>query len=215
MSPSSAGTAGPPPPCALSDGRYLYRQRRRLTLLGSASVTAPEMSVAPPPPRIAPLSVAASHLAADTSSDLGGDFYVVQHTSHGVRLLIGDVRGKGPHAARSVAGLPAAFRAEAEEVRSLPELSARVEHALQDEQARQAGDEAQEDFVTALLLAIDGAATAVCVINRGHPAPLAVSRSIVELLRSLAKIGTIEVRHGVTCHVVRGRIQLTDAGTRE
>ena len=57
---------------------------------------------------------------------IGGDLYEAVNTAHGVRLLIGDVRGKGLLAVETAAAMLAAFREAAYEVYTLAEVARRI-----------------------------------------------------------------------------------------
>ncbi|WP_419196533.1 hypothetical protein [Actinacidiphila glaucinigra] len=48
------------------------------------------------PERIGPLCVAASYQASDAHATVGGDLYAAARITGATRILIGDVRGKGP-----------------------------------------------------------------------------------------------------------------------
>ena len=95
-----------------------------------------------------------------------GDFYEALETPHGVRLLVGDVRGKGLDAVRLAGVVLGSFRDAAQDHPDLAQVTAALDQGV----TRAIGP---EDFVTAVLVqvAIDGNAI---VVNRGHPAPLLV-----------------------------------------
>lgn len=61
---------------------------------------------------------------------IGGDLYVVQDTPHGVRVMVGDVRGKGLGAVSAVCADLGAFRYAADEAEDLPGLVTALERAL-------------------------------------------------------------------------------------
>ncbi|GAA3307787.1 hypothetical protein GCM10020295_67740 [Streptomyces cinereospinus] len=90
-------------------------------------------------------------------------------TAHGVRVLMGDVRGHGPDASRAAGAVLDGFHGVAHE----PGLG-RVLHGLQEALAQhlrgRPPDERAEEFVTALLLEI-GPDGEVRALNCGHPWP--------------------------------------------
>ncbi|MCX5316072.1 hypothetical protein [Streptomyces sp. NBC_00154] len=49
-------------------------------------------------------------LAAETGAQVGGDLYEAVQTRYGVRMIVGDVRGKRLNAMRAVAVVLGAFR---------------------------------------------------------------------------------------------------------
>jgi serine phosphatase RsbU (regulator of sigma subunit) len=135
----------------------------------------------PLPPRIAGLNVAAAQVSADRGAAIGGDLYEAIATEHGVRVVMGDVRGHGLAAVSTAAALLGSFR---EAVHDEPELGSvlrRLERALARhlrERARaehpSAGAEPDnpvaEEFVTVLLLEI-GPDSEMHFLNCGHPWP--------------------------------------------
>ncbi|WP_327414822.1 hypothetical protein [Streptomyces sp. NBC_01233] len=74
----------------------------------------------PPKPaeRIGGLHVSAWYEAAQADAFVGGDLYAVQDTPYGVRLAVGDVRGKGLGAAADRAGGTPGRRRVTQRVRS-------------------------------------------------------------------------------------------------
>nr|WP_234377103.1 PP2C family protein-serine/threonine phosphatase [Streptomyces sp. TP-A0356] len=149
--------------------------RRTHARLASAReiAEAAQRAVLPEPAaRIGGLDIAARYEAAQAGAFIGGDLYAVQDSPHGVRLVVGDVRGKGMGAVAAVAVVIGAFR-EAAEQESTPEAVAqRLERALSREGTRRDGLDAFEGFTTAVLAEIPHGAGVVRIVNRGHPAPL-------------------------------------------
>jgi phosphoserine phosphatase RsbU/P len=120
------------------------------------------------PDRIGRLRLAAHYESAAREASLGGDLYAALPTSFGVRLLIGDVRGKGLDAVRLASVILGAFRERAHERADLRTLATDLDRAV----ARVAEP---EDFVTAVLAQLDDD-DCLSVVNAGHPAPLLVRR---------------------------------------
>ncbi len=149
--------------------------RRKNERLASARgiAEAAQRAVLPEPAAwIGGLDIAARYEAAQAGAFIGGDLYAVQDTPHGVRLVVGDVRGKGMGAVAVVAVVIGAFR-EAAEQESTPEAVAqRLERALSREGTRRDGPDMVEGFTTAVLAEIPHGGDLVRILNRGHPAPL-------------------------------------------
>jgi serine phosphatase RsbU (regulator of sigma subunit) len=123
--------------------------------------------------RIGGLRVAARYEAAQAGTFIGGDLFAVQDTPYGVRLIVGDVRGKGLGAVEAVAVVIGAFREAAEQERALEAVAQRLERALTREGTRRASLDAFEGFTTAALAEIPrGGRSRIRVVNRGHPDPL-------------------------------------------
>ncbi|GGY03865.1 PP2C family protein-serine/threonine phosphatase [Streptomyces minutiscleroticus] len=134
---------------------------------------AAQLAVLPTPAaRIGGLEIAARYEAAQQDAFIGGDLYAVQDSPHGVRLVVGDVRGKGMGAVAAVAVVIGAFREAAEQEATLEAVAQRLERALAREGTRRDGLDAFEGFTTALLAEFPHGAGAVRVVNRGHPPPL-------------------------------------------
>lgn len=156
---------------ALGVNRVLRRSGRRLETVRSVSEAAQRALLPAPPGRIGPLSIAARYEAAASEARIGGDIYAAQATPYGIRLFIGDVRGKGMGAVGAVAVLLGAFREAADDEPDLPRLAGRLDRAL-DRHREQAGGEAGlEGFTTGLLAeyTLDGGT--LRLVNRGHPPP--------------------------------------------
>ncbi|MFE9512894.1 PP2C family protein-serine/threonine phosphatase [Streptomyces sp. NPDC006643] len=149
--------------------------RRSGERLASARVIAEaaQRAVLPTPAaRIGGLHIAARYEAAEEGAFIGGDLFAVQDTEYGVRLVVGDVRGKGMGAVETVAVVIGAFREAAEQERSLEGVARRLERALTREGTRRTGIDLFEGFTTAVLAEIPHAEGMVRVVNRGHPEPL-------------------------------------------
>ncbi|MEV0927983.1 PP2C family protein-serine/threonine phosphatase [Streptomyces spongiicola] len=134
-----------------------------------------------PDERIDGLQVAARYEAAERDAFIGGDLYAVQETPYGVRLIVGDVRGKGLGAVGTVALVLGAFREAAEQEPSLAGVAQRLERALAREGAWEAGSEnsenseSSEGFTTAVLAEVPGDGERIRIVNRGHPSPLLIA----------------------------------------
>lgn len=149
--------------------------RRGSEQLASARVIAETaMRAVLPKPNdwIGGLHVAARYEAAQADEFVGGDLFAVVDTPHGVRLVVGDVRGKGLDAVEAVAVIIGAFREVAEHEASLEGVAQRLERALAREGERRGGIDPVEGFVTAVLAEIPHGAAEVRIVNRGHPEPL-------------------------------------------
>ncbi|CAL9570482.1 hypothetical protein SUDANB6_04851 [Streptomyces sp. enrichment culture] len=162
------------------------RQARRIA--GAAQ----EVLLRPPPPRIDGLSVAAAQLSADPGAAIGGDLYEAVATEHGVRVVMGDVRGHGVAALGTAAAVLGSFREAAYDEPGLDRVLRRLDRALARhlrERARAEHpcpgplptDPVTEEFVTVLLLEI-GPDGEVRVLNCGHPWPYRLAGTRIEPL---------------------------------
>ncbi|MFB6528104.1 MULTISPECIES: PP2C family protein-serine/threonine phosphatase [unclassified Streptomyces] len=163
---------------ALLINRVVLRSGERLASARVIAETAQKAVLPTPAERIGGLQCAARYEAAQADAFIGGDLFAVQDTPWGVRLVVGDVRGKGMDAVEAVAVVIGAFREAAEQERTLEGVAQRLERALAREGTRRHGLDAFEGFTTAVLAEIprsDGSGTFdgfVRVVNRGHPPPL-------------------------------------------
>jgi phosphoserine phosphatase RsbU/P len=118
------------------------------------------------PAALGSLRLAVLYASASVEASIGGDFYEVLETSHGVRLLVGDVRGKGLDAVRLAGVVLGSFRDVAQDRPDLTQVAAALDRSV----TRAIGP---EDFVTAVAVQVLGDGSAI-VLNCGHPAPLLV-----------------------------------------
>lgn len=118
------------------------------------------------PHRSAGVELAARYVSAYEEAGVGGDLYEVVPGSEGLRLIVGDVCGKGLGAVRLASAVMGAFRQSAA-VRS--ELS-QVARDLDILVSREPAPERGTSFVTAVLVELTG--DEVRVTSCGHPCPL-------------------------------------------
>ncbi|WAZ22658.1 serine/threonine-protein phosphatase [Streptomyces cinnabarinus] len=134
---------------------------------------ATQRAVLPQPvERIGGFDIAARYEAAQADAFIGGDLYAVVDSPWGVRLVVGDVRGKGMGAVAAVAVVIGAFREAAEQEPDLEGVARRLERALTREGTRREGIDAHEGFTTAVLAELPHGEGVVRIVNRGHPPPL-------------------------------------------
>ncbi|MGW1023419.1 PP2C family protein-serine/threonine phosphatase [Streptomyces sp. NPDC002577] len=170
--------------------RTLLRELRQARKVAGA---AQNVLLRPLPPRIDGLALAAGRLCADRGAMVGGDLYEVMATEHGVRVVMGDVRGHGLGAIGTVAALLGSFREAAHDEPELASVMRRLERAMARHLCERARAEhpssgpaaapgfgtpgamepdgpAAEEFATVLLLEIrrDGE---IVALNCGHPWP--------------------------------------------
>jgi phosphoserine phosphatase RsbU/P len=127
----------------------------------------------PIPPRLGRVALAVRYLSASEDALVGGDFYDLAVTRHGLRVLVGDVKGKGLEAVQLAALVLASFRAAATQA-SLVELAAELDRSIRPQLG-------EEDFVTAVLAQF-GRHGELQLVNCGHPPPLRFRAGAVELL---------------------------------
>lgn len=144
------------------------RQVREAELASVRSIaeTAQRVLLRPVPRAAGDLRIALSYTSAVADARIGGDLYEVVTSPAGVRVIVGDVQGKGLEAVETAAVVLGAFREAAYDEPDLQAVGERVERALDRYLS-------SEKFVTAIMAEI-GDGTSVTMLNYGHPAPLAV-----------------------------------------
>jgi serine phosphatase RsbU (regulator of sigma subunit) len=145
--------------------RSRLRREAHLVAVQSAADAASRAILRPLPRELSGVPVAVTYMSASEAARIGGDLYEAVDTAHGLRMVIGDVRGKGLEAVRLAALALGAFREAAHREAHLHDVGAAMHTAVR----RDAG---AEDFVTAVLVEVhDGQ---VRMLGCGHPHPLRV-----------------------------------------
>ncbi|WP_320773731.1 PP2C family protein-serine/threonine phosphatase [Streptomyces sp. CRN 30] len=151
---------------------FVRRTDERLATAREIAEAAQRAVLPQPVERLGGFEIAACYEAAQADAFIGGDLYAVQDSPRGIRLIVGDVRGKGMGAVAAVAVVIGAFREAAEQEASLEAVAQRLERALAREGTRREGLDAFEGFTTAVLVELPHGDGVVRVVNRGHPPPL-------------------------------------------
>lgn len=155
--------------------RLVVRYGRRMTEVRTVAESVQLALLPEPPLRLAGYDIAASYRAAQTEARIGGDLYAVHDSPWGLRVFIGDVRGKGMGAVSTVALLLGAFREAAEDVPTLEALGARLNRRLAREAPGLGEELRMEGFTTAVLAEFPHGGELVRLLNFGHPGPYLVS----------------------------------------
>ncbi|MFE0517160.1 PP2C family protein-serine/threonine phosphatase [Streptomyces sp. NPDC058964] len=140
----------------------------------------------PLPRRIENVEIESLYLAAQEQARIGGDFYEAAATPYGVRLLIGDVRGKGLSAVGAASAVISCFREAAHDEPDLTGIIHRLETSIARHSAAFPGQDLPERFATALIAEIPPDGGHVRLLNCGHPPPLLVHRGKMSVLEPTA-----------------------------
>ncbi|MFJ8486942.1 PP2C family protein-serine/threonine phosphatase [Streptomyces sp. NPDC094038] len=153
-----------------------HRTRRERTLADVRFVAeiAQRVLLRPVPHRIGNLLLESFYLSAAAEARIGGDLFEAVPTAYGVRLLIGDVRGKGLLAVETAAAMLGAFREAAHDEPDLRALVERVDTSMSRRADWLGGTELGERFVTAVFAEIPEGERIVRILNCGHPPPLLI-----------------------------------------
>jgi hypothetical protein len=155
---------------AAAVARIRQRQAERIEELLRLAAVAQQAVLRPLGPQLGSLAVAGRYISATAAADIGGDLYEALDTPYGVRIIIGDVRGKGLDAVRLASIVLGSYRHVAYERPELRGIVTDLDRAV----ARSVGD---EDFVTAVLIEERGGT--LTIVNCGHPSPLLLRRGQV------------------------------------
>jgi serine phosphatase RsbU (regulator of sigma subunit) len=151
------------------------RRERVLEDVRSVAEAAQHALLKPVPETVGPFQVAVRYSAAAAEARIGGDLYALVSTPYGVRLIVGDVRGKGLPAVGTAALVLGVFREAAYDEPDLLAVVDRIERSL----ARNLG---HDDFVTAVVAGHPRTGQ-LELVNCGHAPPLVVrgSEGVVEV----------------------------------
>jgi hypothetical protein len=173
-----------------------FRTEKRFRRVQTVAEVVQLALLRPLPAQVGPVRVAGFYRAADDEALIGGDLYSVRRTPFGIRVIVGDVRGKGIETTQTVATVLSAFREAALLQPTLPQLADRIDTALQLDRenselypatsdtfpalAPPKGSEGavspvDELFVTAVLLEFSSDGREVRTLDRGHQPLLLVS----------------------------------------
>jgi PAS domain S-box-containing protein len=151
------------------DNARMFGREQRIALTLQRSLLPDKL------PSLPTLDTAAVYHAAARDGTVGGDWYDVIPLSCGrVGLVMGDVMGRGVHAAALMGQLRAAIRAYAAQ-----DLAPGAVLGLLDDLVRELGD---DTIVTCVYAVYDPVEEKMCVANAGHLPPLLVTRDGVQRL---------------------------------
>jgi serine phosphatase RsbU (regulator of sigma subunit) len=182
---------------ALDTAATFEHQSERLAGVTLVAEAAQRAILAPPPARVGAVALSARYLSAAVEAQIGGDLYEIVRGPTSVRMLVGDVRGKGLSAVRTATVVLGEFRAAAASAGDVAhvarEIDRRIVPYLPDD----------EDFVTGVLVDIrsDGCFD---VVSCGHPAPVLLSASGV--VETVALDHSPPLGLGVDPVVARGKL---------
>jgi serine phosphatase RsbU (regulator of sigma subunit) len=158
----------------IAAARGRERRRERFDRLAIVAEAAQHAILRPIPPQVGQVAFAVRYLSASQDALIGGDLYDVLATAHGVRMVIGDVRGKGIDAVRLAALVLGFFRESAAIESDLATVAKDVDSAV----ATYLSD---EDFVTAAFVDLSDTGR-MSIVNCGHHPPLRLSPTSFEKL---------------------------------
>ncbi|MFL6056746.1 MAG: PP2C family protein-serine/threonine phosphatase [Actinoallomurus sp.] len=151
------------------------KRERILADVRSVAEVAQRVLLRPVPRRVGSMHIAVRYTSATAEARIGGDLYEVTLTPSGVRVIVGDVQGKGLEAVETAADVLGAFREAAYDEPDLTGVATRIEAALRrrlssDPSEQRSAEDSGEKFVTAVLAEF-GEGEVVTLLNYGHPSP--------------------------------------------
>jgi phosphoserine phosphatase RsbU/P len=115
------------------------------------------------PARAGHVAIAARYQSAARGALVGGDLYDCYHSTDHIRIVVGDVRGKGIAGVEQAARVIRAFRQAGALRDTLAEVAEEMDDYL-------AGFFSEEEFVTALLVEVTEPGV-LRLVSAGHPGP--------------------------------------------
>ncbi|MEW2623559.1 PP2C family protein-serine/threonine phosphatase [Streptomyces sp. NPDC048106] len=163
---------------ALAIAWILIRRDESLLRVRDIAETTRRTVLRPLPSGLGGLDHCAIYLPAVHEALIGGDFYDIQPSPWGVRVLIGDVQGKGLDAVEVASVLLGTFREAGYHEESLQTIASRMEVRLCRQTAESAAmgvEENRDRFATAVILAFPADEPQILeMVNLGHDPPLLV-----------------------------------------
>ncbi|MGW1894381.1 PP2C family protein-serine/threonine phosphatase [Streptomyces sp. NPDC002004] len=132
------------------------------------------------------VEIESMYVAAQAQARIGGDFYEAADTQYGVRLLIGDVRGKGLAAVGAASAVVNSFREAAYDEPDLTGIIHRLETSITRHSSAFPTQDLPERFATAILAEIPHSGGPLKILNCGHPPPLLVHEGEIHVLDPIA-----------------------------
>jgi sigma-B regulation protein RsbU (phosphoserine phosphatase) len=141
------------------------RREQHVRRVAQVAAVAQAAILHPVPAEVGGVVLASRYVSATTDALVGGDLYDVVAFGGGVRIIVGDARGKGLAALHTSAAVLSAFRHAAPQAgQGLDDVARSIEAAILPALE-------EEDFVTAVLCEVhpDGR---LDLVRCGHPSPL-------------------------------------------
>lgn len=157
--------------------RVRLRYDQDLRELTAVAEVVQRVVLRPLAPRLGDVDLHLLYVAAAAKARIGGDFYEGVRVPGAVRLMLGDVQGKGLGAVETASVLLGFFRAAVNDAPDLPALADRLEEGLERYGAWDPDSDAAERFATVVLVEIPDDGDVVRLLSCGHPAPLLQTRA--------------------------------------
>ncbi|MER8036930.1 PP2C family protein-serine/threonine phosphatase [Streptomyces hydrogenans] len=158
------------------------RQRREAELrqVSAVAEAAQWALLRPLPARLGTVDLRLLYEASAAGAHVGGDFYKALKVRDGVRIMLGDVQGKGLPAVEAASLLLGSFREAAYTAPDLPAIAQRLEASMARYAERAPESDAADRFSTVLLAEIPDDRPVIRLLSCGHPAPVVLRDGAVE-----------------------------------
>ncbi|WP_017237348.1 PP2C family protein-serine/threonine phosphatase [Streptomyces sp. SS] len=148
------------------------RYERDLREVTAVAEVVQRVVLRPLPDRLGRFDLHLLYLAAAAKARIGGDFYEAVRVPGAVRVMLGDVQGKGLGAVETASVLLGAFRATVNDAPDLATLADRLDEGLARYGGWDPDSDAAERFATVVLVELPDDRDVALLLSCGHPAPL-------------------------------------------
>ncbi|MFJ8297842.1 PP2C family protein-serine/threonine phosphatase [Streptomyces sp. NPDC094447] len=152
--------------------RVRTRYERDMRELTAVAEVVQRVVLRPLPARLGRFDLRLLYVAAAAKARIGGDFYEAVRVPGAVRIMLGDVQGKGLGAVETASVLLGSFRAAVDDASGLPALADRLEEGLARYGAWDPDSDAAERFATVVLVELPDDEDVARLLSCGHPPPL-------------------------------------------
>lgn len=163
--------------------RVRTRYERDMRELTAVAEVVQRVVLRPLPTRLGRFDLRLLYVAAAAKARIGGDFYEAVRVPGAVRIMLGDVQGKGLGAVETASVLLGSFRASVNEAPDLAVLADRLDEGLARYGAWDPDSDAAERFATVVLVELPDGEDIARLLSCGHPAPLLQRGAEVEPVR--------------------------------
>ncbi|MFG2834139.1 PP2C family protein-serine/threonine phosphatase [Streptomyces zaomyceticus] len=152
--------------------RVRTRYEQDLRELTAVAEVVQRVVLRPLPARLGRFDLHLLYVAAAAKARIGGDFYEAVRVPGAVRIMLGDVQGKGLGAVETASVLLGSFRAAVNDTPDLAVLADRLDEGLSRYGAWDPDSDAAERFATVVLVELPDGEDVARLLSCGHPAPL-------------------------------------------
>ncbi|MFF1508587.1 PP2C family protein-serine/threonine phosphatase [Streptomyces sp. NPDC058326] len=152
--------------------RVRTRYEQDLRELTAVAEVVQRVVLRPLPARLGRFDLHLLYVAAAAKARIGGDFYEAVRVPGAVRIMLGDVQGKGLGAVETASVLLGSFRAAVSDAPDLAALADQLDEGLARYGAWDPDSDAAERFATVVLVELPDGQDVARLLSCGHPAPL-------------------------------------------